>query len=245
MKNLKLLLAAFVALLAAACATTPDEPPVRTPAAAFFAKARILFQGDSITDGNRGRNSDLNHILGHGYQALIASRVGADFPERELTFMNRGVSGNKVSDLQARWQTDTIDLRPHILSILIGINDLNAGVSTTTFEKQYDELLDATRRALPNIRLILGEPFALPVGGVQPKWERFRAELEQRQAVVARLGQKYRATVVHFQKAFDDAVTRAPAEYWIWDGIHPTYAGHQIMADEWARSVFGPQGAGK
>src|SRR5208283_3317346 len=85
--------------------------------------SRILFQGDSITDGNRGRNADPNHILGHGYQFIIASEFAGHFPELNLTFVNRGVSGNTVSDLAARWQKDTLDVHPDVLSVLIGVND--------------------------------------------------------------------------------------------------------------------------
>jgi len=79
----------------------------------------FLFQGDSITDGNRGRTKDPNHIMGHGYAFSIASRLGADLPEKQFTFYNRGISGNKVSDLAARWQADTLDLKPDVLSILV------------------------------------------------------------------------------------------------------------------------------
>jgi lysophospholipase L1-like esterase len=207
------------------------------PMPAFFPKARILFQGDSITDGNRGRSNDLNHILGHGYQFIIACKYGAQLPERNLTFINRGVSGSKVSDLLLRWQKDINEINPDILSILIGVNDLNFGVSAQQFEQQYDELLSKTVDALPKIKLVLGEPFGLPVGGKKAVWETYRADLAVRQAIVVKLGEKYHAPVVHYQKMFEDAVKRAPAEYWIWDGVHPTFSGHQLMADEWIRTV--------
>ena len=85
--------------------------------------AVILFQGDSITDGNRGRDKDPNHIMGHGYAFSIASRVGADYPEKNYHFHNRGISGNKVIDLEKRWQADTLDLKPDLLSLLVGVND--------------------------------------------------------------------------------------------------------------------------
>jgi lysophospholipase L1-like esterase len=219
----------------AGCSAT--KPVAKDPLPAFAPGARVLFQGDSITDGNRGRSDDLNHILGHGYQALVASRFGADLPERNLLFVNRGISGNRVSDLLGRWQTDAIDLKPDILSILIGVNDLNSGVSAEEYERQYDQLLGDTVKALPHTRLVLCEPFGLPVGGKKDNWETYRADLAARQAIVARLADKYHAPVVHFQRVFDDAARRAPADYWIWDGVHPTYAGHQLMADEWVRTV--------
>jgi lysophospholipase L1-like esterase len=199
---------------------------------AFFDGSRILFQGDSITDGNRGRSPDPNHILGHGYQALISSRFGADFPDHHLTFINRGISGNKVSDLAKRWQEDALDLKPDILSILIGVNDLGSGVSAEQCEQQYDQLLADTVKALPNVRLVLGEPFGLPVGQGKNNWESSRAQIVARDEIVNRLGVKYHAPVVHYQWMFEIATNRAPADYWIWDGVHPTYPGHQLMADE-------------
>jgi lysophospholipase L1-like esterase len=84
---------------------------------------------------------------------------------------------------------------------------------------------------------VLCEPFGLPVGKVKESWEARSAELAKRRAIVAKLAEKYHAPVVHFQKIFDEACQRAPAEYWIWDGVHPTYSGHQLMADEWERTV--------
>lgn len=237
MNSLKQLVIAFgLILLQAGCATTASRPSA-IPIPAFHSGARILFQGDSITDGNRGRNTDPNHILGHGYQALIGSRFGADFPDQRLVFINRGISGNTVSDLAKRWQTDAIDLKPDILSILIGVNDLSHRVPAEDYEKQYDQLLADTLRALPNVQLVLCEPFGLPVGPKKANWEAYRAQILERDAIVNRLGAKYHAPVVHFQKTFEDATNRAPADYWIWDGTHPTYAGHQLLADEWVRTV--------
>ena len=114
------------------------------PMPAFRSGTPILFQGDSITDGNRGRTADPNHILGHGYAFLIAAKYGAMLPDRNLVFMNRGISGNAVVDLQNRWQTDTLDLKPDILSILIGINDASRRIPAEDFEKTYDRLLADT-----------------------------------------------------------------------------------------------------
>jgi lysophospholipase L1-like esterase len=229
------LIAVVFAIWLAGCSTARPAP--KDPMPAFAPGARILFQGDSITDGNRGRNNDLNHILGHGYQFIIACKYGAQLPERKLTFINRGISGDRVSGLLRRWQTDIIDLKPDVLSILIGVNDLGSGVSAEQYEQQYDRLLADTVETLPNVKLVLCEPFGLPVGGKKANWEKYRADLAVRQAIVARLGEKYHAPVVPFQQMFDDAVRRAPADYWIWDGVHPTYCGHQLMADEWIRTV--------
>lgn len=202
--------------------------------AVFKDNARILFQGDSITDGNRGRNEDPNHILGHGYCFIIAAKFGAQFPERKLTFLNRGISGNTVQSLAARWQQDTIELKPDVLSILVGIND--EGVPLDQYEQVYDKLLTDAKAANPNIRFVLCEPFYLPNDGHKDSDPRYQ-DVKQRQVIVAKLAVKHHAALVEFQKVFDDACKRAPAQYWVWDAIHPTYSGHQLMADEWVRTV--------
>lgn len=207
-----------------------------SPVPAFSPESRILFQGDSITDGNRGRSADPNHILGHGYAFLIAALHGAAFPERKLTFLNRGISGHKVTDLEARWQKDTLDLKPDLLSILIGVND-NGRAPLELFEPTYEKLLEQTKAANPKVKLVLMEPFCLPVGHTLERGEPWVAELHERQAIVAKLAQKHGAALVRCQKCFDDACKRAPADYWIWDGIHPTYSGHQLLADTWLETV--------
>lgn len=202
--------------------------------AVFNENARILFQGDSITDGNRGRNDDPNHILGHGYCFIIAAKFGALLPERRLTFLNRGISGNTVESLAARWQQDTLDLKPDVLSILVGIND--QGVPLDKYEQTYDKLLVDARAANPALRLVLCEPFYLPKDGRKEGDPRDR-DVQQRQAIVAKLAEKHHAALVKFQHVFDEACKRAPAQYWVWDAIHPTYSGHQLMADEWVKTV--------
>jgi len=218
-----------------AFAQTPSDFMV-VPIPAFHKEARVLFQGDSITDGNRGRSADPNHILGHGYVFIIAARYGAAFPERNLTFLNRGVSSNTVLDLAKRWQQDTLDLKPDILSVLVGVNG-NSRVPLDQFEQVYDKLLADARAANPDIRIVLCAPFALPVGKKKEIWEEWSAGIKERQEIVAKLAQKYRAALVCFQPVFDAACQKAPAEHWIWDGTHPTYSGHELLADEWVRTV--------
>ena len=211
------------------------KPSAEMPA--FADGDRILFQGDSITDGNRGRSADPNHILGHGYQFIIAAKYGGHLPERHLTFLNRGVSGNTVADLAKRWDKDTIALKPDILSILIGVNDLNRNVSIDQYEQGYDQLIKDTIKALPNVRLVICEPFGLPVGGKKANWDEYRANLTN----IRRLPQNWRIDITFRSSVFKRLLTTpansAPADYWIWDGVHPTYNGHQLMADEWERTM--------
>jgi len=130
---------------------------------------RILFQGDSITDGNRGRGADLNHVHGHGFVYLLAARIGAGAPGQNATFLNRGVSGHTVLDLAKRWPKDTLELKPDVLSVLIGVNDSSKGVAPEVFERTYDELLTAARAANPKLRLVLCEPFLGAAGSAIDK----------------------------------------------------------------------------
>ena len=220
-------------LFSMVAAAEPETPP-----AAFVPKARILFQGDSITDMARGRGTDPNHVLGHSYVFLLSAKYGAAFPELEIDFVNRGIGGSTVLDLEKRWQKDTLDLKPDLLSILIGVND-NKAVPIEQYEKVYDKLIAEAKAANPNLKLVLGEPFGLPVGPRKESWEEWNDGLAKRRAVVAKLAKAHGAALVKYQQAFDDATKRAPADYWIWDGVHPTYRGHQIMADEWVRTVRG------
>lgn len=198
---------------------------------------RILFQGDSITDGNRGRGADLNHVHGHGFVYLLAARIGAGAPGQNATFLNRGVSGHTVLDLAKRWPKDTLELKPDVLSVLIGVNDSSKGVAPEVFERTYDELLTAARAANPKLRLVLCEPFLGAAGSAIDKSPGRRERLALLIPVVRRLAAKHGATLIDFQKVFDEAQSRAPSSYWIWDGVHPTTAGHQLMADEWERVV--------
>jgi lysophospholipase L1-like esterase len=176
------------------------------------------------------------------------------YPERGWEFVNRGVSGNTVGDLVKRWETDAVEIKPGVISILVGVNDIGRGVGLEESERAYDGLLAETREKLPGVRLVLLEPFGLPVGKVKEHWAERSAKLAAWRGTVERLGAKHGAVVVKLQKVFDEACGRAPAEYWIWDGVHPTYRGHQLIADEWERVVKGarvgdsatrPKGEGK
>lgn len=202
----------------------------------------ILFQGDSITDGNRGRNEDPNHIMGHGYAFSIASRLGADYPDRNLRFINKGISGNTVLDLSNRWESDAISIAPDVISILAGVNDVyfklrENKTPSYDFEETYRGLLNRTRQFLPGVLLVLGGPFILPVGMVKEDNERWGAEIKQRQEAVLRLAREFKCVFVDYQHIFSKACARAAADYWIWDGIHPTVAGHELMARGWIDAV--------
>ena len=205
------------------------------------AGATILFQGDSITDCERSRNQESpNAGLGTGYAARLAGDLLADRPTDGFRMFNRGISGNRIVDLYARWRIDAILLRPDLISILIGVNDTwhgftsDNGVEVERFEQVYRLLLDYTRECLPASRFVLMEPFVLPVGVVEPAWER---EMAERQAVVHGLAGDYSAVFVPLQKPFEKAAEEGGPAYWLHDGVHPTPAGHALIAREWRRAT--------
>ena len=206
--------------------------------------SRLVFLGDSITDMKWGRNErDRNHYLGHSYVYLIASRLGVDMPEARLEFFNRGISGNKVGDLRARWQKDAIDMKPDLLSILIGVNDVsqNGGqdVALDRWEADYRFLLDSSRKANADLRLVLLEPFVLRVGRLadDEAWKHWRGEVDKLRPIVARLAKEYRAVHVRTQEVFDNAASMVRPDHWIWDGVHPLPQGHELIARNWLEQV--------
>jgi len=207
--------------------------------------ATLLFQGDSITDMKWGRNQkDRNHYLGHSYVYLIASRLHTDMPEAKLNFLNRGMSGHTVANLKARWQRDALDLKPDVLSILIGVNDVGRAVRSKrdvdieAFAADYRSLLDQSRRANPKLKIVLLEPFVLPVTRVKAGWEAWRGQIDRLRAVVAKLASEYSgATLLKTQDIFDAAARRVEPSHWIWDGVHPLPQGHELIARNWIESV--------
>jgi len=200
----------------------------------------ILFQGDSITDCGRNRDADgtPNDLcgLGHGYAMMAAAELLSTRPADALRVFNRGISGNRIVDLDARIKSDIIHLEPDVLSILIGVNDTwlgkvrDNGVSLPKYERGYRALLDEVREALPSVKFVLCEPFVLRCGVVGEDWIE---EIDLRRAVVAKLAKEFGAVLVPFQSMFDEAVKLAPPEHWAPDGVHPSAAGHHLMAKCW------------
>lgn len=207
---------------------------------------RLLFQGDSITHGGRGKAEwDQNHIIGHGYQDTVAQTLGLDNIDRRPTILNRGVSGDTLVDILARKQEDLLDLHPTMLSILVGVNDAwkaaegGAQHLPDAYERDYRALLDEVIAAQPGIRLILGQPFQY-VHPTQPDTEdaKLSRELVKEHAVrVERIAKDYGAVFVRYGEVFDQYLRQYPAEQLIWDGVHPTYVGHAIMAKTWLAAV--------
>ncbi len=203
---------------------------------------RILFQGDSITDSERNKNNFFN--LGNGYANLVKAALGTEFPN-EYEFINRGINGNRVVDLYARIKSDFINLKPDYASILIGVNDawheilFNNGVDTAKFEKIYTMLIDEVKAACPDIKLIIIAPYVLEGSAtrnteeIPNRLEQFRMDVAQKAQVAQKIAKKYDLPLIELQPAFDDACKTAPAEYWCYDGVHPTVCGHEIIKRLW------------
>jgi lysophospholipase L1-like esterase len=206
--------------------------------------ATILFQGDSITDAGRKKEEtdvvNRQSAFGNGYAWMAASQMLVSRPEDKLRFYNRGISGNKVYQLAERWQTDCLDLKPDVLSILIGVNDIwhklngNYDGTVEVYEKDFNSLLKRTKEALPNVKLVVCEPFVLKCGAVDDKWF---PEFDTYRAAAKRVAEGAGAVFVPFQAMFDRAVEFAPPESWAHDGVHPSPLGAALMAHAWLQAV--------
>lgn len=178
----------------------------------------ILFQGDSITDC--GRNREDVSSTGVGYVHMVKGELGCEYPG-EYEFINKGISGNRIVDVYARIKKDIINLKPEYLSLLIGVNDVwhelggkHNGVAADKFEKIYDMLITEILEALPNVKIMIMEPFVLEA-------------------------EKYGLSFIALQDKFNEACKLAPASYWLRDGVHPTPMGHWIIKNEWIKAFRG------
>jgi len=198
----------------------------------------ILFQGDSITDAGRDKSNGAG--LGTGYPLLVASRLQSLVPELELTFLNRGNSGDRTKDLLSRWKKDCIALNPDVLSIMIGVNnvwrryDSDDPTPADQFEKEYRMLLDQARAG--GVReIVILEPFVLEVNS---SLRGFRDDLDPKIDICRRLAREFHASYIPLDGILNAASTRIAPEYWAADGIHPTVAGHGLIAEQWAEKAM-------
>lgn len=244
--------------------------PAQKQEASQSATKRVLFIGDSITDGGWGNSGgdmrpssersewDKNHIYGHSYMMLCASHYQSERPFDKMTFWNRGISGNTLQQLADRWQEDCLNLKPNVVSILVGTNDIHyyleqkekaqkegkalADFDVKAWEKCYRTLLDQTQDSLPGVRLLLGTPFVAKAG-----WVGEAANFAEREKLVQQLAKVVRAIAADYNAIllpFDELFMQLRKDfdngdnsYWIWDGIHPTPAGHRRMADLWIKEA--------
>lgn len=198
----------------------------------------ILFQGDSITDTFRERENPVN--LGQGYANLVAAYLGLENPGK-YSFINRGISGNRSVDLYARIKIDIVNLKPDIMSILIGVNDVwhdinyENGVAPEKFRKIYSMLIEEVKEALPDIKIMILEPFFLEGYGTKDNLDKFE-KVKDLAKISKEISQKYSLSFVPLQCVFDELTKSAHPEYWLEDGVHPTPMGHEVIKREWIKA---------
>ncbi len=194
----------------------------------FQENSIVLFQGDSITDC--GRSRDDADDLGDGYVNLIAEILSDRYSQYNIKFLNRGISGDRTRDLLLRWDMDCINVRPDILSILIGVND-TLSTSSWQFEDEYRMLLKRAKEVL-NTKIILCGPFLLLEGD-----NVYRNDLNPKIEIVHKLSEEFSALLLPLDKIFRESCSLHPPEYWAPDGVHPTPAGHTLIAKSWIEYV--------
>ena len=205
----------------------------------FNSNDLLLFTGDSITDGDRRRNDP--DSLGEGYVQLIAARLAAAHPELNLRFRNTGISGDRTCDLLSRWDDACINLKPDWVSILIGVNntwrryDNDDLTSLEVFESEYRDLLKRITNET-NAKIIVCSPFLVHTDA---SIERMREDLDPKIGIIKQLAGEFNAIWVDFDAAFISGQTRHMPSYWAGDGVHPSVAGHALMADTWLGIVGG------
>lgn len=197
----------------------------------------VLFQGDSITDCGRDRED--KDDLGTGYPLMVSAFFNSIYPEKNVKFINRGISGNRVRDLKERWQEDCLDLKPDLVSILVGINDCwrrydnNDMTSVTDFEKDYRFILEETREVI-EADIILLEPFVLSYPADREKW---REDLDPKIQVVRKLAREYAISYIALDGIFSESIMKKEPSFWANDGVHPTPAGHALISRAWLGAV--------
>ena len=220
------------------------KPSLSAPKVRIADKDIVLIQGDSITDAGRDKEHQVpNNIkaLGSGYAFLTAASLLNSHAAKQLTIYNRGISGNKVYQLAERWDADCLELRPNVLSILIGVNDFwhkftgNYDGTVKVYSDDYRKLLDRTLAALPGVKLVIGEPFA--VNHVKAVTDEWYPEFDSYRAAAKEIATEYGAAFVPYQRVFDEAIKVAAPSYWTGDGVHPSLAGAQLMAEAWLAVV--------
>ena len=206
----------------------------------------ILFQGDSITDAGRNRGAyypNQGQGMGQGYVRHIVTDLMGEHPTSDLKFYNRGISGHKVFQLRDRWEDDCMMLKPDILSVMIGVNDFwhtldfNYDGTVQIYESDFNALMERTLKGLPDVKLIIAEPFVLHEGtAIKAKVDQWKGSFDLYQAAARRVADRFGAAFVPFQSVFDEALKSAPTSYWCPDGVHPSMAGNALMADAWLKT---------
>jgi lysophospholipase L1-like esterase len=198
---------------------------------------KVVFIGDSITDAGRRTDPAAN---GSGYFNIVRSLVLARYPERGLSIVNRGIGGDTVRHLKARWQQDVIEERPEWLSVKIGINDVwrtfdSNGVGAVPideYEATYRELLQQAVEST-GAKLIIAEPYIIDADRSNP----MRSQMDEYGQVARKIAADFNAINIRTQEAFDRALESTDPTAWADDKIHPGTPGHAIIAIEYLRAI--------
>ena len=198
---------------------------------------KILFFGDSITDALRDREHDFwLGSYGCGYVRDIAVRLMES--DNAIAIYNRGISGDKVTDLHLRFEQDVLNVEPDLLSILVGVNDVwhevkhQNGTPIDIFENTYTKIIEQAMEKLPKTQIVLLEPFVLEGNATSEKFDQF-LKVKEYAEVVKRLALKYGLPFIKLQTIFDKATENTPSYLYLSDGVHPTILGAKLIADEW------------
>ncbi len=197
---------------------------------------KILFQGDSITDA--GRSRDYDSVVGTGYPLLVKASLGYENPGG-YEFINKGVSGDRIVDVYARIKRDIINYHPDVMSLLIGVNDVwhdvlfQNGVDADKYFRIYDMLISEIREALPDIKIMIMEPFVLRASATDEKWDLFDEEVKKRAKMARKITKKYSLPFIELQAGFDALSEKTSESYWLGDGVHPTPMGHEYIKRKW------------
>ena len=192
----------------------------------------ILFQGDSITDS--ARKNGHNESLGDGYVMMTVAWLSALYPDYPMRFINRGISGNRIRDLKDRWKKDCLDLRPNLVSILAGVNDINwKPTATESFRADYTSILEQTRQS--KCLIVLLEPFLVDFNN---DYLELKEELNKKIEVIRELSREFGTKLIPLNDIFKEACVKRSPSFWSLDGAHPTLAGHALIAQSWIKYVI-------
>lgn len=203
---------------------------------------KFVFQGDSITDACRGREDKWN--LGYGYPDMVAADLGFKYPG-EFKFINSGVSGDKTANMYARITEDVLEYKPDYVSILIGVNDAWHPISNNRDSmfsvKRYAQLLSMFIEDIldqnPAAVIAVIEPVILDEEPIHSYFEAFDSAVRERAQAAKEVAEKYGVIFVPIRPKLEELCRKAPAECWLIDGVHPTQAGHRLIADELIKAL--------
>lgn len=200
----------------------------------------ILFQGDSITDSFRSREGDT--YMGCGYPAIVAADLSFKYP-KEFTFINRGVSGDRCRGVLNRMRNDIYDVKPDVLSILVGINDVwkefaePGGVDGNIYLGIYDILIKEIKSKFPDSKLMIIEPFTSPACMPDKEhWDLFKKGYDIVREKTKEIAKKHNAVFVPTMDEMTNLINKYGSECYLLDGTHPTQAGHRLIANAWLKA---------